>query len=145
MSLWWNKFNLIWILKSDISDWKKNSDQTYSCPRDLYLSASWGANRRPPWNYRIEGFMGPLIGPPLCWETSLRQHMWVILIWVMRKSWGRRQLAPSMNDRKSPQDLSPSIWARMLLLAHCFSFDHEPNGILFSPCCHYDHIILNLK
>ena len=46
-------------------DEKNNSDQTYSCPRDLRLSASWGPLKplRQPQCYRIERFKGaPQLG-----------------------------------------------------------------------------------
>ena len=49
-----NKFllNLFWDIKvvPKVPDWKNNSDQTYSCPRNWRLSASWGPNSGAPWN-----------------------------------------------------------------------------------------------
>ena len=39
-----------WFAPSHVSiqqDWKNNSDQAYSCPRDWRLSASWGKLRAP--------------------------------------------------------------------------------------------------
>ena len=57
------------------ANWKNNSDQTYSCPRDWSNSASWMPNWESFWNHIenhstivLRGLSGPWIGPPLCWK-----------------------------------------------------------------------------
>ena len=50
----WFRFQLIRFRKRFLcvchASLKNNSDQTYSCPSDWRLSASWGINWRPPWS-----------------------------------------------------------------------------------------------
>ena len=59
------------VILCSFFDYKNNSDQTRSCPRDWCLSASWGtywgSPMKPDVNHStivLRGLMGPLIGPP---------------------------------------------------------------------------------
>jgi len=47
-----------YMINPDAPDWKNNNNQTYSCPRDLRLSASWGTLKnllKPP---QYDGVLG---------------------------------------------------------------------------------------
>ena len=85
-------------------DWKNNSDQRHSCPRDWRLTASWGGNWGLPWNppctpqhYRFVGLKG-LIGSPWCRETIDRkfpQHIEarpILTIQAGNSEWDRKSI-----------------------------------------------------
>ena len=64
------------------TDWKRNRDQTYSCPRDWGLSTSLMAPLKPlepSHHYHIDGFKGG--GYQWCRDTSVSRTANVILFW----------------------------------------------------------------
>ena len=73
-----------------LSDWNNDYHQTYGCPRDGGLSASWGLIEDPPetpntsHHYRIEVFKeGPQLFPHYAERCQfLGQLMLIFLTWV---------------------------------------------------------------